>query len=36
LSIIDNWDDLAVAFDLHEAVTREGGKWMLRANASGV
>jgi len=23
LSIIDIWDDLDVAFDLHEAVTRE-------------
>jgi len=40
LSIMDNWDDLDVAFDLHfdlhEAVTREGGKRILRASASGV
>jgi len=36
LSIIDIWDDLDVAFDLHEAVTREGGKWILRADALGV
>jgi hypothetical protein len=36
LSIIDIWDDLDVAFDLPEAVTREGGKWILRASASGV
>jgi len=33
LSIIDIWDDLDVAFDLHEAVICEGGKWILRANA---
>jgi hypothetical protein len=29
-------NDLDVAFDLHEAVTREGGKRILRASASGV
>jgi hypothetical protein len=30
---MDNWDDLDVPFDLPEAVNREGGKWILRANA---
>ena len=37
---MDNWGNLDVAFDLHfdlhEAVTREGGEWILRADAFGV
>src|SRR5262249_25554535 len=36
LSITDAWDNLDAAFDLHEAVAREGDEWILRADAPGV